>query len=34
MNDPSNEELFDESWGVDALVSPTTALVSLVRQAT
>ncbi|HXP20186.1 MAG TPA: TrkA family potassium uptake protein [Streptosporangiaceae bacterium] len=34
VNDPSNEELFDESFGIDAVVSPTTALVSLIRQAT
>jgi trk system potassium uptake protein TrkA len=33
VNDPANEVLFGESWGVDALVSPSTALVSLIRQA-
>lgn len=34
VNDPANESLFDESWGVDALVSPSTALVTMIRQAT
>ena len=34
VNDPANESLFDESWGVDALVSPSTALVMMIRQAT
>jgi len=34
VNDPANEGLFDQSWGVDALVSPATALVSMIRQAT
>lgn len=34
VNDPSNEELFDSAWGIDAVVSPTTALVSLIRQPT
>lgn len=33
VNDPANEELFDQSWGVDALVSPATALVAMIRQA-
>jgi len=28
----ANEELFSQSWGVDALVSPATALVSMIRQ--
>lgn len=32
VNDPANEELFDQTWGVDALVSPATALVSMIRQ--
>lgn len=32
VNDPANEELFDQSWGVDALASPATALVSMIRQ--
>lgn len=32
VNDPANEELFSQSWGVDALVSPATALVSMIRQ--
>jgi trk system potassium uptake protein TrkA len=32
VNDPANEVLFGESWGVDALVSPSTALVSMIRQ--
>ena len=31
VNDPANEGLFNESWGVDALVSPSTALVSMIR---
>ncbi len=34
VNDPANEELFDQSWGVDVLLSPATALVSMIRQAT
>jgi len=32
VNDPANEELFSQSWGVDALASPATALVSMIRQ--
>ncbi len=32
VNDPANEGLFGRSWGVDALVSPATALVSMIRQ--
>jgi trk system potassium uptake protein TrkA len=32
VNDRANDELFDQSWGVDALVSPATALVSMIRQ--
>jgi Trk K+ transport system NAD-binding subunit len=32
VNDPVNDELFDHSWGVDALGSPATALVSMIRQ--
>ncbi len=31
VNDPANEALFDSSWGVDALVSPASALVSMIR---
>lgn len=31
VNDLANEALFDASWGVDALVSPATALVSIIR---
>ena len=31
VNDPANEALFDATWGVDALVSPATALVSIIR---
>ena len=27
VNDPANDELFNHSWRVDALVSPATALV-------
>jgi trk system potassium uptake protein TrkA len=34
VNDPANERLFDDSWGVDALVSPSTALVTMIRQST
>jgi trk system potassium uptake protein TrkA len=33
VNDPANEALFDSSWGVDALVSPATTLVSVIRSA-
>jgi trk system potassium uptake protein len=32
VNDPANDELFGQAWGVDALVSPATALVSMIRQ--
>jgi trk system potassium uptake protein TrkA len=32
VNEPANEGLFGPSWGVDALVSPATALVSMIRQ--
>ncbi len=32
VNDPAHEELFNHSWGVDALVSPATVLVSMIRQ--
>jgi len=32
VNNPANEELFSQSWGVDALASPATALVSMIRQ--
>jgi trk system potassium uptake protein len=31
VNDPANEPLFDATWGVDALVSPATALVSMIK---
>jgi trk system potassium uptake protein TrkA len=31
VNDPANDGLFDHSWGVDALVSPATSLVSMIR---
>lgn len=34
VNDPANEPLFDDSWGIDALVSPSTAIVTMIRQAT
>jgi trk system potassium uptake protein TrkA len=30
VNDPANEALFDATWGVDALVSPATAFVSMI----
>jgi len=33
VNDPANEVLFDQSWGVDALVSPSTLLVAMIRGA-
>jgi trk system potassium uptake protein len=33
VNDPATEELFDESWGVDVLISPATTLVAMIRQA-
>jgi trk system potassium uptake protein TrkA len=33
VNDPANEELFDQAWGIDALASPASALVSMIRQA-
>lgn len=32
VNDAANEELFDPSWGVDAMISPSTALVSIIKQ--
>ena len=32
VNDPANEELFGPDWGVDALVSPATSVVALVRR--
>ena len=32
VNDPANEELFSPSWGIDALASPATALVSMIMQ--
>lgn len=32
VNDPANDELFGQAWGVDALVSPASALVSMIRQ--
>lgn len=31
VNDLANEELFGPAWGVDALVSPATSVVALVR---
>jgi trk system potassium uptake protein TrkA len=34
VNDPANEALFDSSWGVDALISPATALVSMIKAPT
>jgi len=34
VNDPANEALFDSSWGIDAVVSPTTALVAMIKQTT
>jgi len=33
VNDPANEELFNRSWGVDAVVSPSTALISIIKQS-
>ncbi|MGA8680454.1 MAG: NAD-binding protein, partial [Acidimicrobiales bacterium] len=32
VNDVANEMLFDGSWGVDAVVSPSTLLVSVIKQ--
>jgi trk system potassium uptake protein TrkA len=32
VNHAANERLFDHSWGVDALVSPSTAVVSIIKQ--
>jgi len=31
VNDPANEALFGATWGVDAVVSPATALVEMIR---
>jgi len=31
VNDPASDELFGQSWGVDALISPATSLVSMIR---
>lgn len=31
VNDSANEELFGQDWGVDAMVSPSTAIVAMVR---
>jgi len=31
VNDPASDELFSQSWGIDALVSPATSLVSMIR---
>jgi len=31
VNDPATEALFDATWGVDAVVSPATALVEMIR---
>ena len=33
VNDPANEELFGPGWGVDAMVSPSSSVVALVRPA-
>jgi len=33
VNDAENAWLFDESWGVDAAVSPMAALLSMIEQA-
>jgi trk/ktr system potassium uptake protein len=33
VNEPANEELFGPAWGVDALVSPSSSVVALVRTA-
>ncbi len=32
VNDPENSWLFNESWGVDALVSPSVSLVSMIQE--
>lgn len=34
VNDPGNRWLFDDTWGVDAAVSASAALVSLIEEAT
>ncbi len=31
VNDPASDELFTQSWGVDALISPATSLVAMIR---
>ena len=31
VNDPASDELFGPSWGVDALISPATSLVEMIR---
>jgi trk system potassium uptake protein TrkA len=31
VNDPASDELFGPAWGVDALVSPATSLVEMIR---
>jgi trk system potassium uptake protein TrkA len=31
VNDPASDELFGPAWGVDALVSPATLLVEMIR---
>ena len=31
VNDPASDELFGQAWGVDALVSPATSLVEMIR---
>lgn len=32
VNDTANEVLFNESWGVDALVSPSTTVVAAIKE--
>lgn len=32
VNDPANQALFDQRWGVDELVSPSRALVALIQR--
>jgi trk system potassium uptake protein len=34
VNDTANESLFTEAWGVDSVVSPSTTVISAIRQRT
>ena len=33
VNEPANQSLFDDRWGVDQLVSPAAALIALISRA-